>query len=66
MLSLEDAQPCLNEAFEEDDLVDDCSGNAFSQVAVDLITVQTVNRDTKSKGGIVGFSLNRGAVQGSF
>lgn len=64
MLSLKDAHPSVNEAFKEGDLVDHCSGNAFSQVAFDLTIEQTVNRDTKSKGGIVRFSLNRGAAQG--
>lgn len=39
------------------------SGNAFTQVAVDQAIERTVNRDTNSKEGIVGFRLNRGAVQ---
>ena len=36
---------------------------AFAQVPVDQTIEQTMNRDSKMKGGIVGISLNRGAVQ---
>ena len=35
----------------------------FSQIPMDQTIEKTINRDTKTKGGIVGFSLNRGAVQ---
>ena len=35
----------------------------FSQIPIDQTIEKTINRDTKTKGGIVGFSLNRGAVQ---
>ena len=35
----------------------------FSQIPIDQTIEQTINRDTKTKGGIVGFSLNKGAVQ---
>ena len=35
----------------------------FSRVAVDHTIEQTVNRDTKTKGGIIGFSLKKGTVQ---
>ena len=35
----------------------------LSRVAVDHTIEQTVNRDTKTKGGIIGFSLKKGAVQ---
>lgn len=38
-------------------------GGTFSQVPVDQTIEQTLNRDTKTKGGIIGISLNRGAVQ---
>ena len=36
---------------------------SFSQVAVDHTIEQTMNKDTKTKRGIIGFSLNKGAVQ---
>ncbi|XP_071822275.1 uncharacterized protein [Apostichopus japonicus] len=34
----------------------------FSQIACDQTIEQTCNRDTKTKGGLTGFTLNRGAV----
>ena len=63
MMSLEDAHPSTHEAFKAGDFVVQRSSSAFSQVAVDQTIEQTINRDTKLKGGIVGFSLNNGAVQ---
>ena len=63
MMSLEDTHPSTHEAFKAGDFVVQRSSSAFSQVAVDQTIEQTFNRDTKSKGGIVGFSLNKGAVQ---
>lgn len=39
------------------------SKSAFAQVAVDQTIEQTLNRDSKTSGGIVGISLNQGAVQ---
>ena len=63
MMSLEDTHPSTHEAFKAGDFVVQRSSSAFSQVAVDQTIEQTINRDTKSKGGIVGFSLNKGAVQ---
>ncbi|KAJ8048475.1 hypothetical protein HOLleu_00804 [Holothuria leucospilota] len=35
---------------------------AFSQLACDQAIEQTCNRDTKTKGGLTGFSINKGAV----
>ena len=37
--------------------------SAFAQVPVDHTIERTMNRDSKTNGGIVGISLNRGAVQ---
>ena len=39
------------------------SDNAFAQVAVDNAIEQTINRDSKTHGGIIGFSLRPSAVQ---
>ena len=36
---------------------------AFSQIPIDQAIEQTVNRDTKTKGWIIGFSRRPGAVQ---
>ena len=63
MMSLKEEHPSAYEAFQAGDFVVQRSGNAFSQVAVDHTIEQTINRDTKSQGGIIGFSLNKGAVQ---
>ena len=38
------------------------SHHAFSGVACDQTIEQTVNRDAKTKGGLIGFTLNHGAV----
>ena len=35
----------------------------FSRTPVDQTIEQTFNRDTKTKGGIIGFSLTKGAVE---
>ena len=35
----------------------------FSKVAVDHCIEQTFNRDTNTRGGIVGFSLKKGVVE---
>ena len=37
--------------------------SAIAQVPVDHTIEQTMNRDSKTKGGIVGISVNGGAVQ---
>ena len=34
----------------------------FSSTACDQVMEQTYNRDSKVRGGLVGFTLNRGAV----
>ena len=39
------------------------TSHGFSQLPVDQTIEQTLNRSTKTKGGIVGFSLRKGAVQ---
>ena len=36
---------------------------AFRQISVDQAIEQTINRDSKTKGGIIGFSQKPGAVQ---
>ncbi|XP_028408501.1 uncharacterized protein LOC114531057 [Dendronephthya gigantea] len=38
------------------------SHHGFAAVACDQTIEQTVNRDAKTKGGLIGFTLNRGAV----
>ena len=40
--------------------------NAFAQVAIDHAIEQTINRNSKTKAGIIGFSKNAGAVHQLF
>ena len=64
MLALEQNHPSVHQAVNSGDfVVQRSSCNGFSQVAVDQTIEQTINCDTKSKGGIIGFSLNKAAVQ---
>ena len=64
MKSLEEKHPGVMSAFQAGEfVVQRSNGSAFSQVPVDQTIEQTVNRDTKTKGGIIGFSVNKGAVQ---
>ena len=42
--------------------VQQCEGHAFSQIPVDQTIEQTGNRDTKTPGGIIGFSQNKAAT----
>ena len=37
--------------------------HSFSRLPVDQTIEQTLNRDTKTKGGLVGFSINKAAVE---
>lgn len=64
MLALEQNHPSVHQAVDSGDfVVQRSSWNGFGQVAVDQTIEQTINCDTKSKGGIIGFSLNKAAVQ---
>ena len=38
------------------------SNHGFSAVACDQTIEQTANRDSKTKGGLIGFSMNRSTV----
>ena len=38
------------------------NSHGFAQVACDMSIEQTVNRDTKTRGGVNGFSNNQGAT----
>ena len=64
MVALESSCPGLHNLFAEGkNCVQRSSASAFSQVPVDQAIEQTVNRHTKTKGGIIGFSQKPGAVQ---
>ena len=38
------------------------SDRGFSAVSCDQTIEQTINQDSKTKGGLIGFSLNRAAI----
>ena len=64
MQTLEEKHPAVHSAFEAGEFVVQRSNDrSLSQVPVDQTIEQTVNRDTKTKRGIIGFSVNKGAVQ---
>ena len=64
MISLPSTHPEAHKMMEHGDFgVQKTTDHGFAQVPVDQTIEQTLNRSTKTKGGIVGFSLQRGAVQ---
>jgi hypothetical protein len=64
MISLPETHPEAHKLLENGDFgVQRISKHGFAQVPVDQTIEQTLNRSTKTKGGIVGFSLRKGAVQ---
>ena len=64
MMSLEESHPEAHTMLSNGDFgVQRTTHHGFSQVSVDQTIEQTLNRSTKTKGGIVGFSLKKSAVQ---
>ena len=64
MLALEDTNPQALKQLKAGDFgVQRSQDQGFTQVPVDQSIEQTLNRSTKAKGGIIGFSLKKGAVQ---
>lgn len=64
MQSFEEKHPVALHAFQTSKfVVQRSNGSSFSQVLVDQTIEQTVNRDTKTKSGIIGFSINKGDVR---
>lgn len=64
MMSLQQTHPAAYNMLESGDFgVQRNNTHGFSQVPVDQTIEQTLNRNTKTKGGIVGFSLKKGAVR---
>lgn len=63
MEELSTTHPEIHEAFSHGKFaVQRQSNYGFSQVACDMTIEQTMNRDSKTKGGMVGITLNKGAV----
>ena len=64
MVLLPETHPEAHALLENGDFgVQRTTSHGFSQMPVDQTIEQTLNRSTKTKGGIVGFSLRKGAVQ---
>ena len=64
MIALQTSHPDVHQMFLNGDFVVQRQERyGFSQVACDMTIEQTCNRDTKTKGGMVGFTLNKGASQ---
>lgn len=63
MESLSTVAPEVNDLFQKGEFVVARSRRKFAQISVDQSLEQTINRDTKTSGGIVGFSLQHGTVQ---
>ena len=64
MVSLQDTHPEAHQLLEDGNFgVQRSTSYGFSQLPVDQTIEQTLNRSTKTKGGIIGFSLRKGAVQ---
>ena len=64
MTTLPDTHPEAYHLLTDGDFgVQRLTSRGFSQLPVDQTIEPTLNRSTKTKGGIVGFSLQKGAVQ---
>ena len=64
MMSLQDTHPEAHQLLADSNFgVQRSTSHGFSQLPVDQTIEQTFNRSTKTKGGIIGFSLRKGAVQ---
>src|SRR6218665_312522 len=63
MESLPGTHQSINEAFQKGDFVVQRQDQyGFSLIACDQLIEQTLNKDSKTKGGLTGISLNKGAV----
>jgi hypothetical protein len=62
MMALPESHPAVHEAFVAGEFCVQRSHVPFSQIPVDQTIEQTVNRHTKTNGGIIGFSKNSKAV----
>ena len=56
MVELPNSYPEVSQHPMKGDFVVQCSVNDFAQVACDLIIKQTTSRNSKTKGGMIGFT----------
>jgi hypothetical protein len=59
MVKLQESHPDTHEQFMLGEFVVQLSDMPFNQVPVDQTIEQTINRDSKVAGGIIGYSLNK-------
>lgn len=63
MSNLPATHPTIHESFSRGEFVAQRqSDHAFSQIACDMVIEQTINRDSKTKGGMSGITLSKGGV----
>ncbi|XP_046860781.1 uncharacterized protein LOC124454010 [Xenia sp. Carnegie-2017] len=63
MTKLQETHPALLQDLRHQWTVQRQQNYGFSSVACDMTIEQTLNRDSKTTGGMVGITLNRGAMQ---
>ena len=63
MMNLPDTHPEAHGHLTPGEFAVQRSSGSFNQVPVDQTIEQTINRDSKCPGGIIGFSLNKATVQ---
>ncbi|XP_028391978.1 uncharacterized protein LOC114516648 isoform X2 [Dendronephthya gigantea] len=63
MTRLPDTHPAILGDLRQQWTVQRQQNHGFSSIACDMTIEQTLNRDSKTTGGMVGITLNRGAVQ---
>ena len=62
MANLKDTHPSAFAELQRGEFAVQRSAGTFAQVAVDQAIEQSINRDSKTRGGIIAFSLNPSAV----
>jgi len=62
MITLQEKQPKSYQYLQDGGFVVRRSSRRFSAIASDQALEQTVNRDGKSQGGVIGFTLRKGAL----
>ena len=63
MNSLPEHHPKVHQEFMNGNHSMSHSGNPFSQASTDMALEQSINRDSKTKGGIIGISKGEEALQ---
>uniref|UniRef100_UPI00358DF722 uncharacterized protein n=1 Tax=Myxine glutinosa TaxID=7769 RepID=UPI00358DF722 len=62
MSDVQQTHPTIHQKFMESEFATQRSDKAFAQIACDQTIEQTANRDSKTKGGMTGFTTSKGTV----